>query len=205
MPVLKSPQTLKRLGILLLLVGFMALAGIGWLQAPHARSPLQIRFVRQGTNRPSGWASSRGYTNLVFELRNSGLRPLYVRGSGMFSDWPLSTALTRKHLWAMDRHWFSTNSSPVIPSKGILTLNVFADRGDTGFNGGDPGPTFANPVSTFVDTTRVWRFRIKSRDMGPFDLIPNLLRDLLPQEAIREPRYQETILDVEIPPPPRNE
>jgi hypothetical protein len=123
----------------------------------------------------------------------------------MFSDWPLSTALTSKHLWAMDRHWFSTNSAPVIPSKGVLTLNVFADRGDVGFNGGASEPTFANPVSTFVDTTRVWRFRIKSRGMGPFDLIPNLLRGLLPPGAIHEARYQETLLDVEIPPPPGNE
>lgn len=194
---------MQRFGVFLLLVGFLALGWMGWREAPAARSPLQVRFVGYGTNQ---WGmGSPGYSNLVFELHNSGIRPLYLHGHGRYSDWPLFEALSTHHLWSLDRTWFSTNRSPMIPSKGVLTLEIFAEPRHVRFPVGNSGPSFTNPVSTFVDTTRVWRFRFKSRGMGPFDLIPNVVQRLLPSEAIHEPRYQETILDVEMPTPPGGE
>jgi hypothetical protein len=198
MPRLRSRW--GRLGLLLLLLVGVAMAWIGWRAAPGAAVPLQGRFVRHGTNRWTGW--NHGFSNLVFELHNPGISPLYVRGHGKYSDWPLAEALSTRQVWALDYEWYSTNQSPVIPPGGSITLEVFAQAHDPSPDTrpearGLPLPGF----TTFMDSSRVWRFRFKARGVGPLDALPHWLRAVLPPDLIPEPRYRETRVDVEIPMP----
>ena len=189
--------TWRRLGPLLLLLGGAWIAWIGWREAPGARAPLQARFVRHGTNRMAGW--NFGLSNLVFELRNPGIRPLHLRGHGKFSDWPLAQTLSTHRLWEFDRQWFSTNDSPVIPPGGTLILEVFAYGQDPGSGAKEPTSIQATAIPTFIDTSRVWRFRFRARAAGPVDFTPSWIRGLFPPGAIPEPRFRETLVDVEMP------
>jgi hypothetical protein len=197
MPTPRLTPTWRRFGLLLLLLGGAATAWIGWKESAGDAAPLQARFVGHGTNRMAG--RSWGVSNLVFELRNPGIRPLHLRGHGKFSDWPLAEALSTHHLWEFDRQWFSTNDSPVIPPGGALILNVFAYGPDRGPGALEPMKPQASAIPTFIDTSRVWRFRFRARAAGPFDLIPSWILGLFPSEALPKPRFQETLLDVEMP------
>ena len=200
MPIPRLRWRWKRLGLLLLLPAGVAMAWIGWREAPGAAVPLQVRFIRHGTNRWNRW--SYGLSNLVFEVHNPGIRPLYVRSHGTFSDWPLAAALSTRQVWTLDHQWFSTNQAPVIAPGGSITLEVFAHAQD---QGPDVSPESRgvphSGFTTFIDSSRVWRFRFKARGMGPIDAIPQWLRAVLPPESIPEPHYRETLMDVEIPMP----